>query len=106
MQFYTIYYQHWFKTELIFNIIEYFYPLKSAEVLSDTFEIVPIPRHKDYKVLEGEAEGGLISSDFIVQRILEKTAMIPVDNVESDEVVDGSESNSDAPVDVPAVPAQ
>lgn len=80
--------------------------LKSAEVLSDTFEIIPIPRNKDYKVLEGEEDGGLISSDFIVQRILEKTAMIPVDNVESDEIVDDSDSSSDAPVDVPAVPAQ
>ena len=56
--------------------------LKSASYFTNVFEIVPVPRNKEYKVEAGETDGGIISSEFIVDQIRRKSKMLLPDIIE------------------------
>lgn len=58
--------------------------LKSATYFTNIFEIVPVPRNKEYKVEDGEKDGGIISSEFIVDQIRRKSKMLLPDVIAQD----------------------
>ena len=58
--------------------------LKSATYFTNLFEIVPVPRNKEYKVEAGEKDGGIISSEFIVDQIKRKSKMLLPDVIAQD----------------------
>lgn len=56
--------------------------LKSATLLGSDYEIVPIPRNKNYKIEDGEKEAEIVNADFFVSDIKRKSLMLLPDNVE------------------------
>ena len=55
--------------------------LKSATLLGSDYEIVPIPRNKNYKIEDGEQEAEIVNADFFVSDIRRKSLMLLPDNV-------------------------